>query len=88
MVFSPKSAFQYTGWQSKKYDELLAQALAEKDEARRIELYKTAEKVLLNEDVVIVPLQYYDRTLLVKAAVQFDYPAFGPPNLQYWQRSR
>jgi len=88
MVFSPKSAFQYTGWQSKKYDELLAQALAERDAAKRIELYKTAEKVLLNEDVVIVPLQYYDRTLLVKDAMQFDYPAFGPPNLQYWQRSR
>jgi len=31
-----------------------------------------------------VPLQYYDRTLLVKAGVTFDYPPFGAPNLQYW----
>ena len=36
---------------------------------KRLELYKTAEKVLLNEEVAIVPLQYYDRTLLVKDGV-------------------
>jgi oligopeptide transport system substrate-binding protein len=86
IVFSPKSAFQYTGWQSKKYEELLAQALAEKSEAKRLELYKAAEKVLLNEEVAIVPLQYYDRTLLVKDGVTADYPLFGAPNLQYWKR--
>lgn len=86
MVFSPRSAFQYTGWQSKRYDELLAQALIEPDEAKRLALYRAAEKVLLNEEVVIIPLQYYDRTLLIKAGVQFDYPQFGPPNLQFWRR--
>jgi len=88
MVFSPRSAFQYTGWRSKPYDELLARALAEKDEGKRLELYKAAEKILLNEEVAIVPLQYYDRTLLVKEGVQFDYPQFGAPNLQYWARTR
>jgi oligopeptide transport system substrate-binding protein len=88
MVFSPRSAFQYTGWQSKKYDELLAQALAERDEAKRLALYQAAEKALLNEEVVIVPLQYYDRTLLVKEGVQFDFPQLGLPNLQYWKRTR
>ena len=88
IVFNPKSAFQYTGWQSKKYEELLAQALAEKNEAKRLELYKAAEKVLLNEEAAIVPLQYYDRTLLVKDGLTFDYPLFGAPNLQYWKRSK
>lgn len=88
MVFSPRSAFQYTGWQSKKYDDLLGQALLERDEGKRLELYRAAEKVLLNEAVVIVPLQFYDRTLLIKEGVQFDYPQFGPPNLKDWGRSR
>ncbi len=88
VVFNPKSAFQYTGWQSKKYEDLLAQAMTEKDEAKRLELYKTAEKVLLNEEVAVVPLQFYDRTLLVKDGVQYDYPSFGPPNLQYWKRTK
>ena len=88
MVFSPRSAFQYTGWQSKKYDDLLGQALTERDEEKRLELYRAAEVALLNEAVVIVPLQYYDRTLLIKEGVQFEYPQFGPPNLQFWQRLR
>jgi oligopeptide transport system substrate-binding protein len=88
IVFNPKSAFQYTGWQSKKYEDLMTQALAEQNEARRLDLYRAAEKVLLNEEAVVVPLQYYDRTLLVKDGVTFDYPLFGAPNLQYWKRSR
>ncbi|MGC8779521.1 MAG: peptide ABC transporter substrate-binding protein, partial [Anaerolineae bacterium] len=88
MVFSPRSAFQYTGWQSKKYEELLAQALAEKDEGKRLDLYRAAEKILLNDEVAIVPLQYYDRTLLVKEGVRFDYPQFGAPNLMYWARAQ
>jgi len=84
-VFSPKSAFQYTGWQSKPYEELLAKALAEPDEATRTDLYRQAEKILLNEAVAVIPLQYYDRTILIKAGVTFDYPPLGAPNLQFWR---
>ncbi len=83
-IFSPKSRFQYTGWASADYDRLLAQALAEPDQAARAELYRQAEALLLN-DVVVIPLQYYDRTVLVKDGIAFDYPPFGPPNLQYWK---
>lgn len=85
VVFSPKAAFQYTGWQSKEYSDLLAKALAEPDEAKRLVLHRQAEKILLNDAVAVVPLMYYDRTLLVKQAVKFDYPPFGAPNLQYWK---
>lgn len=88
VVFRPRSVFQYTGWASKPYEDLLARALVERDEGKRLELYKAAEKILLNEEVAIVPLQYYDRTLLVKEGIQFDYPQFGMPNLQYWARTR
>ena len=48
-------------------------------------LHRQAEKILLNDAVAVVPLMYYDRTLLVKQAVKFDYPPFGAPNLQYWK---
>ena len=84
-IFSPKSRFQYTGWTSEDYDRLLAEALAEPDEAARAELYRQAEAILLNDAVVAIPLQYYDRTVLVKDGIEFDYPSFGPPNLQYWK---
>jgi oligopeptide transport system substrate-binding protein len=85
VVFSPKSAFQYTGWQSPEYEQLLAQALAEQDQAKRSELYRQAEKILLNDAVAAVPLQHYDRTVLVKDGVTEEYPPFGAPNLQYWK---
>jgi oligopeptide transport system substrate-binding protein len=85
VVFNPKSAFQYTGWQSPEYEQLLTQALAEQDQAKRSELYRQAEKILLNDVVAVVPLQHYDRTVLVKDGVTEEFPPFGAPNLQYWK---
>jgi len=84
-ILGPKSTFQYTGWQSKEYEDIMKQALAEPDEAKRIELYRQAEEILLNDVVAVVPLQHYDRTVLVKQGVKSDFPPFGPPNLQYWK---
>jgi oligopeptide transport system substrate-binding protein len=84
-VFSPKSALQYTGWQSPDYEKLLGEALAEQDEAKRADLYRQAERILLNDLVAAVPLQHYDRTLLIKGGVLEDYPPLGAPNLQYWK---
>jgi oligopeptide transport system substrate-binding protein len=85
VVFSPKSAFQYTGWQSPEYEKLLADALAEQDDETRAGLYRQAEKILLNDAVAVVPLQHYDRTLLIKDGMVEDYPPLGAPNLQYWK---
>jgi oligopeptide transport system substrate-binding protein len=85
VVFNPKSAFQYTGWQSSEYEKLLADALAEQDEVTRAGLYQQAEKILLNDAVAVVPLQHYDRTLLIKDGMVEDYPPLGAPNLQYWK---
>ena len=84
VVFNPSSSFQYTGWSSEAYVKLLSEARAQPDDARRATLYKQAEKLLLNDVVAAVPLQHYDRTVLVKVA-QFDYPPFGAPNFQYWK---
>jgi oligopeptide transport system substrate-binding protein len=85
VVLSPKSAFQYTGWQSADYEKLMAEAAAEPDEARRTELYSQAERILLNDQVAVIPLQYYDRTVLVKNGVEFNYPPFGPPRFKDWK---
>lgn len=84
VVLSPKAAFQYTGWQSADYEALMTEAIAEPDEARRAALYGQAERILLNDSTVVVPLQYYDRTVLVKDGVAFNYPPFGPPGFKYW----
>ena len=85
VVFSPKSTLQFTGWQSADYEKLIEQARAEPDEAKRNELYGQAEHILLNDEVAVVPLQYYDRTVLVKDGIEFEYPPFGPPSFKYWK---
>ncbi|MGQ9491217.1 MAG: peptide ABC transporter substrate-binding protein [Anaerolineae bacterium] len=84
-AFSPHARFQYTGWASADYDRLLAEATAEQDQVRRVELYRKAEHLLLREIVAFIPLQHYDRTVLVKHGIEFDFPPFGPPNLHYWR---
>jgi oligopeptide transport system substrate-binding protein len=83
-TFRPGSRFQYTGWESAEYTDLLGRALAEPNDALRADLYAQAERVIL-QAAVIIPLQYYDRTVLVKDGIRHDYPPFGPPNLQYWE---
>jgi oligopeptide transport system substrate-binding protein len=85
VVFNPTSSFQYTGWESPTYEELMDQARSEPDEAGRTEQYREAERLLLNEAAVVVPLQFYDRTLLIKDGLEFEYPTIGAPQLQYWK---
>ena len=63
----------------------MAEATAEPDEIRRNELYGQAERILLNDQVAVIPLQYYDRTVLVKNGVEFNYPPFGPPRFKDWK---
>ncbi len=84
-VLSPRSRLQYTGWSSADYDRLLAEAAAEPDVSRRATLYRQAEALLVREAVIFIPLQHYDRMVLVKHGVAFDFPLFGPPHLQYWR---
>ncbi len=83
-VFRSGAAYRYTGWASAEYDGLLLQAAGVSDANARAALYRQAERLLL-DDAVVVPLQYYDRVVLVKDGLTTDYPLFGPPQLQYWQ---
>ena len=48
-----------TGWKNARFDELLASAAAEPDTARRTELLRKAETLLVRDEVPIVPLFNY-----------------------------
>lgn len=47
-----------TNWVNEEYDKLIDQATLELDDAKRLELYKQAENILLYEDCVIAPSVY------------------------------
>jgi oligopeptide transport system substrate-binding protein len=84
VVFAPDSTLQYTGWENERYDELLALARAEPDTARRVEYYKEADKILVEEEAVVIPLLYIQKPVLVKDGVTYEFPPFVPEHFKRW----
>ena len=48
-----------TGWGNARYDELIAAAGGERDEKRRMDLLREAERILVVDEVPILPIYYY-----------------------------
>lgn len=47
-----------TGWANEEFDALVLEAQSEMDEAKRLELYKRAEEILLLEEYVVNPVLF------------------------------
>ena len=45
-----------TFWENKEYDELIAKASVEMNEAKRVEMYKQAEELLFNGGCALCPV--------------------------------
>jgi oligopeptide transport system substrate-binding protein len=84
LVFAPSSVFQYTGWENEYFDELIDLAGAEPDTVTREAYYMEADRILSEDEVAIIPLMGYDRSILVKEGIEFEYPPFGAPAFKYW----
>jgi oligopeptide transport system substrate-binding protein len=66
-VFSSASESNYAGWSNKRYDELVEQAVATHDENLRAQYYHEAQKILLEEEAVIMPLFFTSHQALVRS---------------------
>ncbi len=84
VVFAPGSTFQYTGWSSERFDELMDLAGSSFDTNEREAYYFEADKILCEDEVAIIPIQGYERNILVKEGVNFEFPPFGSPPLYHW----
>lgn len=62
-----------TGWSSKKYDNLIAQAGMIADPVKRFALFQEAEKHLM-EEMPIIPIYFYTRPRLIRPSVKGFYP--------------
>ena len=58
-MFLSSNGNNRTGWASPQYDELIAAAAREPDPARRNTLFQQAEKLLVTDDAVIIPIYHY-----------------------------
>ncbi|WP_035288438.1 peptide ABC transporter substrate-binding protein [Clostridium sp. KNHs214] len=73
-----------TGWQSKKYDEIVKEARITLDEKKRLELYKEAEKMLVYDEAVVAPKLYTKRNMYVyKYVKNLMNPLFGVREFKY-----
>jgi peptide/nickel transport system substrate-binding protein/oligopeptide transport system substrate-binding protein len=58
LLFHSRSARNLTGYYNPQVDGLLEQARTESDLTRRVELYRRAEKLIL-DDAVVLPVWHY-----------------------------
>ncbi|MEG0774954.1 peptide ABC transporter substrate-binding protein [Clostridium sp.] len=73
-----------TGWKSEKYDSLIKQTTETTDPAKRTELFKAAEKLLVAEDSVISPgVWRFKNTYVRKYVKNYMSPTFGNLDLKY-----
>jgi len=84
VVFDPGSTFQYTGWESERFDELMDLAATEFDTDTREAYYMEADKLLCEDEVAIIPIHGYERNALVKEGVTYEFPPFGAPGFTHW----
>ena len=55
-----------SGYANPEYDALIEKAAEEKDLAKRNEYFAQAEKILIQDDMVIAPVYYYTNVSLTK----------------------
>jgi oligopeptide transport system substrate-binding protein len=58
-MFTTGNGNNRTGWESKRYDELVAAAAAEADVAKRQAIFQEAEKLLISTEAPIFPVYHY-----------------------------
>jgi oligopeptide transport system substrate-binding protein len=69
-LFTSKGGNNDTGFKNAQYDDLVKQAYATADQKKRMELMAQAEKLLVQDNMAIMPIYYYSGVHLVKTQVQ------------------
>lgn len=89
-VFGPTSDFHYTFYQNSYPDEtaavteLIQAAYRNTDLESRAAQWQEAEKILVEDLAVIIPIQHYSRTTLVSTDLNYVFPPFGSPRIAQW----
>ncbi|MBI2339125.1 MAG: peptide ABC transporter substrate-binding protein [Deltaproteobacteria bacterium] len=83
-LFTSTSGNNHTHWKSAEFDSLIAQGSVEKDEQKRKAVYDKAQKMLLEEEAVIIPLFIPMQNVLVKEKLK-PFPLI-PMDFMYYKR--
>lgn len=69
-LFTSYSGNNYTKWKNKEYDSLIEKAASESNMTKRLAYYKKAQKILTEDDAVIIPLFVDALNVLVSPKVK------------------
>jgi oligopeptide transport system substrate-binding protein len=84
-VFHSGSVQNDTRWFSDEYDKLVDEAATLRDVAKRVELYRQAEELLVNKNAAVIPIYWYTRVSLTKPYVERTYALVsGDERLEKW----
>ncbi|MBI5302523.1 MAG: peptide ABC transporter substrate-binding protein [Chloroflexi bacterium] len=72
-------------WRNERYEDAIKRAAIEKDNAKRVELYAQAEKILVNEDAVLLPVYWYARGVVTQPWVKRTFAFNGRERYERWQ---
>jgi oligopeptide transport system substrate-binding protein len=74
----------FGAWRDSAYEALMDQVTRELDPDRRRALYRQAEKILVEEDAVMMPLFYTGDLIAAKPYLARTYPFWGAPDFAEW----
>lgn len=84
-VFHSKSGSNYARFKNPRFDELVERAAVERDARKRLELYKEAEKILVDADAAIAPIYFYTGVQLTKPYLERTHAPFGGEHFKNWK---
>lgn len=85
-VFRSTSGNNHTLWANAEYDKLVDEAGAETDVAKRLEMYRQAEDLLVKTDAAIIPIYWYTTVSVTKPNVVRTYSLSGHEYYEKWDK--
>ena len=79
-----KSSQNDPGFSNAEYDALVDEARLEPDTAKRLELYKQAEDILVNKEAGVAPIYWYVTSRVVKPYVEQAESVTGNEAYNLW----
>lgn len=86
-LFVTDGAFNDTAFSNDRYDQLMADVKKETDPTARMDMMKEAEKILLQDEIVLSPNYHRTRTVLVRPFVKKTviHPYGAEFDYKYWK---
>jgi oligopeptide transport system substrate-binding protein len=84
-VFQTNAPDNFTRWSSPQFDQVIQTAARETDAVKRRNLYRSAEKVLIEDNAVIIPLWWSTRATLTRPTLKRTFAITdGYERLETW----